>query len=317
MRLKKIVSSLLVMVMTMSILTGCSSSNKNELTIYTGLEDEFIDPYLKTFKEQYPEIELNIVRASTGDITARLVAEKNNPQADVVWGTAGSSLLMLDSIGVLEPYAPKGIEKVDPMFKDDKEVPNWVGIDAWMTGITVNTEELKKLGLPVPKSYEDLLNPKYKGLITMPNPASSGTGYLTVSGLIQIMGEDKAWEYMDGLHKNIAEYTHSGSAPSKLAASGEFPIGIGMGYKGLSIKQEGYPVDVIFPTEGSGWDLEANALIKKDDIKEEAKLFLDWAISEDAMKEYGKNYAVTSVDIDNKVPEGYPENPLDLSLIHI
>ena len=321
MKLKKLASSLLIMVMATGVLTGCSSSKgedlgnngvpDGEITIYTALEEEFMDPYLKTFREQYPDVELNIVRASTGDITARLLAEKDNPQADVVWGTAATSLLTLNTVGALEAYAPEGLDKVDPAFKDSAAEPTWVGINAWMTGITVNTEELEKLGLEIPQSYEDLLKPEYKGLVTMPNPASSGTGYLTVSGLMQLMGEDTAWEYMDKLHENIAEYTHSGSAPSKLAASGEFPIGIGMGYKGLAMKQEGYPVDVIFPKEGSGWDLEANALVKKDNIKEESKLFLDWAISEDAMQEYGKNYAVTSVEIDNEIPEGYPEKPLE------
>lgn len=313
MKFKKLVASLLVAGVAMGSLVGCGSSDAAEsksLTIYTALEDELIDPYLTTYKEQYPDVELNVVRASTGDITARLLAEKDNPQADVVWGTAATSLLTLEDVDLLEPYAPKGVEKVDAKFKGEGANPTWVGINAWMTGITVNNAELEAKGLPVPQSYADLLDPMYKGLISMPNPASSGTGYLTVTGLVQSMGEDAAWEYMDKLHENIGVYTHSGSAPSKLSASGEYPIGIGMEYKGLMMKQEGYPVDVVFPTEGSGWDLEANALIKKDDIKEEAKQFLDWAITEDAMMEYGKNYAITSIEVDNEIPEGYPADPL-------
>ncbi len=92
---------------------------------------------------------------------------------------------------MLEPYAPKGSEEIESAFKDDKEVPSWVGIDAWMTGITVNTKELSDKNIPVPSSYEDLIKPEYKGLISMPNPSSSGTGYLTVSALIQIMGKKK------------------------------------------------------------------------------------------------------------------------------
>ncbi|MDC4404690.1 ABC transporter substrate-binding protein, partial [Acinetobacter baumannii] len=144
----------------------------------------------------------------------------------VLWGVAATSLIILDDKEMLEPYAPKGFDKVNPAFKDDKKVPSWVGIDAWMTGITVNTKELKAKNISAPNSYEDLIKPEYKDLISMPSPASSGTGYLTVSELIQIMGEEKAWQYMDKLHKNIGVYTQSGSAPAILAASGEYPIGI-------------------------------------------------------------------------------------------
>ncbi len=109
--------------------------------------------------------------------------------------------MVADDQGMLEPYAPKGSEEIESAFKDDKKVPSWVGIDAWMTGITVNTKELKAKNISAPSSYEDLIKPEYKDLISMPSPASSGTGYLTVSELIQIMGEEKAWQYMDKLHK--------------------------------------------------------------------------------------------------------------------
>ncbi|NJI81165.1 extracellular solute-binding protein, partial [Clostridioides difficile] len=210
-----------------------------------------------------------------------------------------------------EPYAPKDLDKINPVFKDDKEVPSWVGIDAWMTGITVNTKELKGKNIPIPSSYEDLTKPEYKGLISMPNPSSAGTGYLTVSAFIQIMGEEKAWEYMDKLHKNIGVYTQSGSAPAISAASGEYPIGISFGNRGIKLKEEGYPVQVVFPKEGSGWELESNALVKKDNIKEASKVFLDWAISKDVMNEYSKNFAVTTIDTGNPIPEGFPKKPLE------
>ncbi|HGM3506192.1 TPA: extracellular solute-binding protein [Clostridioides difficile] len=205
----------------------------------------------------------------------------------------------------------EGIVEYKSAFKDDKEVPSWVGIDAWMTGITVNTKELKNKNIPIPSSYEDLIKPEYKGLISMPNPSSSGTGYLTVSALIQIMGEEKAWQYMDKLHENIGVYTQFGSAPATSAASGEYPIGISFGYRGIKLKEEGYPVEVVFPKEGSGWDIEANALVKKDNIKEVSKVFLDWAISKDAMNEYSKNYAVTTISTGNPIPEGFPKKPLE------
>ncbi|MED0675919.1 putative 2-aminoethylphosphonate ABC transporter substrate-binding protein [Aneurinibacillus thermoaerophilus] len=320
--------SKLLLVMTLlllAILTGCGGGKATtgektqgngegkakELTIYTALEDDQIQTYLESFKKKYPDIKLNIVRDSTGVITAKLLAEKENPQADVVWGTAATSLLVLDQNQMLEGYSPKGIERIVPQFKDKAEPAHWVGIDAWETAIIVNTKELEKRKLPIPQTYADLIKPEYKGLIVMPNPSSSGTGFLTVSGLHQLLGEQKAWEYMDKLHENIALYTHSGSKPAKMAAQGEYPIGISFGYRGITEKKKGAPVEVVFPKEGSGWDLEANALVKKKEIKPEAKLFLDWAISGEAMKEYNKNFAIVSVKNEGQgIPEGYTQDPL-------
>jgi iron(III) transport system substrate-binding protein len=123
------------------------------------------------------------------------------------------------------------------------------------------------------------------------------------------MGEEKGWEYLDRLHENMAQYTHSGSKPCKLAGAGEVPIGISFGYRGIIQKQKGEPIHTVFPREGSGWDVEANALIKKDRIKPEAKLFLDWAISKPVMMAYAKIYPLTAYATGTPVPEGYPKNP--------
>ena len=144
----------------------------------------------------------------------------------------------------------------------------------------------------------------------MSNPNSSGTGFLAVTGLIHLMGEEEAFKYMDQLHNNIAMYTHSGSAPAKKAAAGEFAVGISYGYAGMNQKKKGAPVEVIFPEEGSGWDVEANALIKKPNIKPEAKLFLDWAISDEAINALKDDYAITAVKVREGIPEGYAKDPL-------
>jgi iron(III) transport system substrate-binding protein len=202
------------------------------------------------------------------------------------------------------------VELVAPQFKDARNPPTWVGIDAWMTGFCVNTVESKAKNLPIPSSFADLIKPTYKGHLVMPNPASSGTGYLTVSAVLQLMGEEKGWEYLDKLHGNMAIYTHSGSKPCKQAAAGEFPIGISFGYRGIEEKKKGAPIETVFPKEGSGWDLEANALMKKAQIKPGAKTFLDWALSEPVMREYNKSYAVVSIPTGMGVPEGFPKEPL-------
>jgi iron(III) transport system substrate-binding protein len=289
---------------------GQSVSRAEDLLVYTALEDDQIPRYLESFKKQHPEITVKIVRDSTGIVTAKLLAEKGNPQADVVWGTAATSLLILDQEGMLAAYAPKGVEKVAAQFKDSRNPPQWVGIDAWETGFCVNTVEAKAKSLPIPQSMADLIKPVYRGYLVMPNPASSGTGYLTVSAVLQLMGEQKGWKYLDDLHQNIALYTHSGSKPCKQAGAGEFPIGISFGYRGIQEKKRGAPVETVFPKEGSGWDLEANALMKKAQIKSAARVFLDWAISEPVMKEYAKSYALTSIPTGDPIPEGYPKEPL-------
>jgi iron(III) transport system substrate-binding protein len=281
--------------------------------VYTALEDELVTEYLAVFNKQYPDIKVNVIRESTGIITARLLAEKDNPQADLVWGTAASSMMILDSLNLLEPYAPAGVNRILPNFKSDKSVPTWVGIDAWETAFTVNTVELAKLGLKVSdiKSYNDLLRPELKKHIVMSNPNSSGTGFLTVAGVLQLNGKDtnKGWDYLAKLHDNIDQYVHSGSKPAKMAAAGECVIGVSFGYAGISQKQKGAPVEIVFPSEGSGWDMEANALMKKPAINPAARTFLDWAISDDAMNLYKKNYPIIATGGDGTY-DGYEGDPI-------
>lgn len=288
-----------------------NTSNKlsGELTVYTAIEEELIPQYLESFEKIYPDIDLNIVRDSTGIITAKLLAEGKNTQADVVWGTAASSLLELDKKDMLEGYTPKDSEKILPQYKDSAQPEKWVGNTAFMTGIVVNTKELEKKGVDIPKTYADLLKPEYKGLIVMPHPASSGTGFLTVSAWLQMMGEEKGWAYMDQLHKNIGTYTHSGSKPAKLAAAGEYPIGISLVYTGVKQKEEGAPVEVILPEEGLGWEVEANALIKKEDKESEklAKAFLDWAITNDVMEQYYKANGFSTMNNSFEKLKNFPD----------
>jgi iron(III) transport system substrate-binding protein len=281
-----------------------------DLVVYTALEDDEYPGYLELLKQAHPDINVKIVRDSTGIVTAKLLAEKDNPQADVVWGLAATSLLVADQAGMLQPYAPKDLDKVRLTMRDPANPPNWVGIKAWETGFCVNTVEAKQQNLPIPKSFDDLVKPEYKGKVVMPNPASSGTGFLTVSAILQMKGDKAGWEYLDKLHQNIAQYTHSGSKPCKMAGTGEYPIGISFGYRGIIQKSKGEPVETIFPAEGCGWDVEANGLVKKAKIKESAKIFLDWALSPEVMKVYAKVYPVTSYPTGEPIPQPYPADPM-------
>ena len=287
------------------------SSTVGQITVYTALQDEQIPGYLSAFQREYPEIKVNLLRESTGTLTERLLAEKEEPQADVIWGGAATSLLVAEWNEILQPYAPRNIDAIRPQFRDPANPPHWVGIDLWMSAFCINTEKAERIGLPTPMSWEELLDPIYKGHIVMPNPNSSGTGFLSVSALLQIYGEEEGWSYLDQLNENVGEYTDSGSQPCKMAASGKYAIGISFGNQGILQKENGKPVKTVFPREGSGWEIEANALVNKPYIKPAAKTFIDWATSPKAMKEYAKNWAVTAVERDAPAPTGFPEKPTE------
>ena len=154
------------------------------LTVYTAVEAEDLKRYAARFNEDHPDVEIKWVRDSTGIVTAKLLAEKENPKADVIWGLAATSLLLMKSEGMLHPYRPKGVEKLDPKFVDKDDPPTWTGMDAWVAAVCVNTVEQEKHGFPTPTSWKDLTGPEYKGHVAMPNPNSSGTGFLDVSELV-------------------------------------------------------------------------------------------------------------------------------------
>ncbi len=280
------------------------------LTVYTAVEAEDLKKYAKRFNMDHPDITIKWVRDSTGIVTAKLLAEKNNPKADIVWGLAGTSLMLLGKEGMLEPYAPKGLDKLDPKFRDPANPPSWTGMDAWVAAVCYNTVEGKKNNVPQPASWKDLLKPVYKGHVIMPNPNSSGTGFLDVSSWLQMFGEKGGWAYMDGLHKNISRYTHSGSKPCKLAASGETTIGISFAFRGAKSKAKGAPLEIVIPTEGIGWEMEATAIIKGTKKLAAAKKLADWTISRKAMEMYNEAYAVVGIPGIAKPVKYFPKETL-------
>lgn len=278
-----------------ALLAAAGAHANTVLTVYTALEADQIAAYKAAFEKTNPDIEIKWVRDSTGIVTARLLAEKAAPRADAVWGLAGSSLAILDKEGMLQPYAPKNLAAIDAQYRSAANPPAWVGMDVWGAAICFNTVEAQKQGLPKPTSWADLTKAVYAGKIVMPHPASSGTGFLDVSAWLQMMGEQKGWAYMDALHKNIGLYTHSGSKPCKMAAQGEFPIGIAFEYRAMKSKKEGAPIDIVLPSEGLGWDIEATAIIKGTKNLVAAKKLADFSSSRDAMALYEKNFAVLAV----------------------
>ena len=279
-------------------------AQKTKVTIYTALENDQLGPFKQSIEKAVPEAEVVWVRDSTGVITARFLAEKDNPRADMVMGLAASSLLMFEKAGLLETYKPAGVDKLKEVFRDPKEPYTWTGMDAYLGVVCFNTAEAK--GVAVPSSWKDLLNPALQGKIVMPHPASSGTGYLMVAGWLQSMGETEGWKFMDGLHQNIAAYLHSGSAPCVQAARGERVVGLALDMRGASEKAKGAPIEVVVPKEGVGWEMEASAIVKGAKNLALSKKIADWGVTEEANKLYSQTYAIVASPTVKNTPPNYP-----------
>ncbi len=284
-------------------------AQKTELLVYTALETDQLKAYTESFQKTNPNIDLKFVRDSTGVITARLLAEKANSQADVVFGVAASSMEIFKAEGMLAPYAPAGFNAINRKFSDAANPPSWVGMDVFAAVVCYNTVEGAKKNVPKPESWADLTKPAYKGQITMPNPASSGTGFFDVTAWLQTMGEAGGWKYMDQLHENVAQYTHSGSKPCRQAGAGEFVVGISFDFRGNDVKAKGAPVDLVFPKEGLGWDIEAAAIVKTTKKMDAAKKLLDWVATKEANQAYAKNFAIVAHP---EVKPALPHIPADL-----
>ncbi|NIQ37461.1 MAG: extracellular solute-binding protein [Proteobacteria bacterium] len=292
--MRKIIIPLAVLFLCV-FLSGPAVAAKKPVVVYTSLETEETVEYLKLAQKELPDLDVKIIRLSTGELGARMLAERNNPQADVIWGWAVTNMEDFRDRGLLENYKPKGWAKIPDKFKD----PNgyWAAIDLYMAAFVLNTDVMAKNNLPKPKGWNDLLNPAYEGKLIMPNPASSGTGFLQVASLLEMLDPDyaqkpvkknTAWEFLEKLDKNMGQYIKSGSKPAKLTAAGEYAIGCSFAFVYSSLKKKGFPVEMVLPEEGAGYELEANALLKGAKHKREAKKFLDWAIGESAMREYAK-----------------------------
>jgi len=289
-----------------ALVAGPVLAQKTKIAVYTALEPDQLGPYKEAFEKANPDVEIAWVRDSTGVMTARILAEKDNPRADVIWGLGASSISLFDSMGLLEGYTPKGADQVKPVFRSSKSPMTWTGLDAWLAVMCYNTVEGAKQKLPKPASWADLANPVYKGAIVMPNPASSGTGYQAVYAWIQLMGEKAAWEFMDKLHENVAVYIHSGSAPCVQAAKGERVIGIGFDMRGAKEKTAGAPIDIILAKEGAPWDMEATAIMKGTKNLAAAQKLADFAVTKGAYEMYGKYYAIVGYPGLNPAPPNYP-----------
>ena len=270
-----------------------AAASADELTLYTALEEEEIAAYIEAAQKAMPDTEINVLRLSTGKLGARLLAEAGNPQADVIWGWAVSAMMDPQILEMLEPYAAKGVDVLPASFRG--EDGKWFAPIGYMGAFCVNTARLEEKGLPMPKSWKDLENPDFKGEILMPDPNSSGTGYLHVNAVLQTMGDEAGWAQLEAVDPNMAQYTSSGSKPCKSARVGEYTVGISLAFTAMQSIEEGYPLAMVFPEEGVGYELEASGLMESSDNKDAAKAFLDWTMSDEAIGLYQQYKALITV----------------------
>lgn len=285
-----------------------------EITVYTSLEEDEVAHYLEIAKQDMPDLEVNVLRLSTGDLGARILAESDNPRHDVIWGWALTNMLDPRILELTESYQPAGIDRVPERFRDSEG--RWFAPQGYMATFCVNKPRLEEIGAPMPTSWNDLLDPAFEGEVVMPNPVSSGTGYLQIASLIQGMGEDKGWQFLEDLDANIGQYIKSGSRPCRVARAGEYTVGASFAFIALKSIEEGYPIEMVIPSEGAGYEMEANALMASSTKKDAARQFLDWTLSDNAVAAYAKYKALVSVKgapmSQAALDAGLPENVEDV-----
>ena len=224
---------------------------------------------------------VNISMKGSGEALAQLIAEKDNPKTDIWFGGTGDPHLQAAEQNLTLEYKSPTYAQLYPwaQAQADQSKFKTVGIYSGPLGFGYNTELMAKKKLAVPKTWNDLLNPALKGEIQVANPASSGTAYTMVATLVQLMGEDKAFEYMKQLHKNISQYTRSGTGPIKSVARGETTVSISFVHDGPGEKMNGFPVETITPSDGTGAEIGSMSIIKGSRNLEAAKKFYEWALT--------------------------------------
>ena len=283
---------------------------QGNLVLYCTVQEEWCRPMVEAFERQ-TGIKVAMTRTSSGEFYAQLKAEASNPRGDIWWGGTGDPHLQAAEEGLTESYT----SSLNGQLQDwalrqwQQSKQRTVGVYAGALGYSYNTEQLKRKGGAAPKCWADLTDPRFKDEVQVADPNASGTSYTMLATIIQLMGEDKAWDYYKSIHKNINQYTKSGAAPAKAVSTGESLIGITFQHDAVIFALQGAPVAIVSPCEGTGYEVGSMSIVKGARNMENAKKWYDWALSVDAQSigpKAGVSYQVPS----NKgsfVPEKAPK----------
>lgn len=282
--------------LAIGLLSTCLAlaTDRPKLTIYTASQKEQVAATAARLAEIVPEAQIEWVRASTGTITSRVLAERDQPKADMIMGLSAASMLVLKKAGLLEAYMPQGVGQLRSSFLDPDPPYSFTGMDVYFPVICVNAEQARGERLQSPLLWRDLTHPEFKGRIVMAHPGSSGTGYGLVAGWLQSMGEEAGWAFMDALHENVDAYLHTGSAPCLDVARGSHLIGLGLDMRAAAEKARGAPIETIVPLDRVGWDLETFAIVKGTPHLALARRIADWAATREANEIYAQSYSIVA-----------------------
>ena len=290
---------------------------EGELVVYGSCEEDYLAAAVNHFAELYG-IKTQYQRLSTGEVPTKIEEENGKPSADVWFGGTNNPYDGAAAKGLLDnSYVPANAAHIT---KDIYKDPNgyWYGIYTGILGFMVNKDELSRLGLETPQSWDDLLKPAYKGLIWLSNYNTAGTPKLVANLMIQLKGHDEGIKYLVELDKNIQVYTKSGSGPSKNVGTGECVIGIGFLHDGITqILDNGYDnVQLVVPSDGTACEVGPVAIFKGAKHENAAKLWIEYALSPECVELGAQNGSYQFLVLDNATqPEAAIAFGLDPSLV--
>lgn len=271
---KNILTKIVVIITLIMMLTACG--DKNKVVIYSCCEDFRNEHILNRLKEEFPDYKIDLQYISTGNSGAKLKAEGAKTECDIIIALDTGYLNNLSDILADLSYADNSAYLPELLPNNNTYLP-W---ERYSGCIAVREDILQSKGIAIPQSYEDLLNPEYKGLISMPNPKSSGTGYMFLKSLVNAWGQEKAFEYFDNLTDNILQYTSSGSGPVNALVQGEAAIALGMTFHTMEEINKGVPLEIVYFNEGAPFSLSGYSMIKGKENKQAVKEVFNFIMSD-------------------------------------
>lgn len=291
------------------------SASAQDLKVLCGVDEDWCAS-MQTAFEAETGLEIAITRRSTGEILDQIRGEKDDPQIDVWWGGTGDTHLQAAGEDLLEAYAPANAADALPWALNFSRMSGNTasGVYAGALGFAYNSDILQARGLATPSCWKDLTDPRYRGLVQMANPKSSGTAFTILATLIQLLGEDEAFAYLKALARNIPEFTISGAAPVKAAARGDTAIGISFIHDAVTQKLAGAPLVIVAPCEGTGYEIGAVSIVRGARNLDTARRFVEFAMSPEGQ-------ATGAASGQNQVPSNaraaLPPAAPDISLIRM